>query len=208
MRTEDQNSLKAEIERKLEVENFKNILEMRNHLKNIKFLIVKYEQVFYGNFTEERKGEIRCFRRRITEILKKNKNLINEETTQKEEKDDEGIETLRMINKQIALSESNQRILEKGTIKLQTLDLTNADITDEIKKANKKVSKFKEAEKNQIRRIKMAYFFLLLISFLIICDKMYIRLFKRNNPQIVFNNYKSQRNLRREESELAEREVL
>ena len=146
--------------------------DLSNFIKQTQLLINKYELENYANYTEEIKREVAQFRSKVCEIAKNIKNE-NEETGE-----DEGIEILKMLNKQLILADINQNALEKGTIKLERLNYTNVDILEEISKANSKIVEKKNREKSEMRRIKWAYKMMMILCLLIILDKFYVRIIR------------------------------
>ena len=129
MKSKKLAELKNEINSKLSSKRYENLSEMRSAVKELQLLIAKYEQAHYGQLTEEVTKEIREYRLGVRKMVNKHKELFdsNNEATDAL-KDDEGVETLRRIHGQINLAAENQQILQKGTLKLTNLNLTNEEI--------------------------------------------------------------------------------
>ncbi|ORD94543.1 hypothetical protein ECANGB1_533 [Enterospora canceri] len=169
------SGLEAQIETLLAKKEFKSRNDMRLYLKNIHLLINKYELELYQSHDEKAQNKVNDYREMANKIFLLNKNIKSDEKESQETYKEEGIETLKMLNTQLMLADINQKQLEKGTIKIESLDYTNTDILREIQKANTKIKTLKDKERGEVSQIKRAYKFLLLICLLILCDKIYIR---------------------------------
>ncbi|OQS55426.1 hypothetical protein EHP00_666 [Ecytonucleospora hepatopenaei] len=165
--------LKEKIMKNLKEVNYENKKKTEDLMKNTLILINQYETSKYSNYTEEVKEEIRNYRQKAKGILNKVKE--KNKNTREVDTELEGIEVLKSLNKQLVLADLNQSALEKGTVKLETLNYTNDDILNQINKANKKIVAQKNKEKSEMNKIRWAYKMLLILCFLILLDKFYCR---------------------------------
>lgn len=167
--------LKKEIETKLNCKKFTNRDSMWKHLKEVQLLINKFELKHYSNYTDEIKRQVQEYRAAVNNIIQNHKFCMKQ--TEELESQEE-LDVLQMINQQIIAANINQQLLEKGTVKLDSLDYTTEEIFAEIQKANKKIIEQKNIEKKEIFRIKRAFRWLIIVCVFILCDKFYCRVIR------------------------------
>lgn len=202
---------KRAIEKNLEDVNYEENEKTAALMKETLLLISQYESENYTNYTKVLKNEINEYRKRARGILIK---VINKQSNINSNEEMEGLSVLKNLNKQLHLADLNQTALEKGTVKLETLNYTNTDIMAEINKASKKIVARKNKEKSEMNKIKWAYKIFLILCALILLDKFYCRVIR---PSLYV--YKVVRNIGRKKGTVvdnthvseeisAEREIL
>ncbi len=165
--------LKNEIINILKDPKIENDAELKLYAKRVQKLIGEYEESIYENYTEEKRREVKSYRKRLGQIIDSFKLKFREEGSVLDKH--EGVEALKLLNSQISMGEVNRRLLEKGTLKLVGLNYTNKEIDKAIDDASIKFERTRNIEKSEIRKIKIAFYFLILIIILIILDKIYLK---------------------------------
>ncbi|ORD97553.1 hypothetical protein HERIO_565 [Hepatospora eriocheir] len=172
------NKLREKIIRLLDDPTINNENEFKTYVIKVQKIIFQYERSLYNDYTDENKEEIRSFRKNLSSIItfyKKESLFKNNEEPKFSSKAKDGLSTLKLLNVQLATAKVNKNLLEKGTLKLVGLNYTSKDIKEGIIGANKKLKNLNIQEKNEIRRLRIVFTVFLLITFLIIIDKLYLK---------------------------------
>ncbi|ORE00595.1 hypothetical protein A0H76_2193 [Hepatospora eriocheir] len=172
------NKLREKIIRLLDDPTINNENEFKTYVTRVQKLIFQYERSLYNDYTDENKEEIRSFRKNLSSIItfyKKESLFKNNEEPKFSSKAKDGLSTLKLLNVQLATAKVNKNLLEKGTLKLVGLNYTSKDIKEGIIGANKKLKNLNIQEKNEIKRLRIVFTVFLLITFLIIIDKLYLK---------------------------------
>lgn len=141
--------------------------DLREFIEKIKGFLREYE-CDYGMERENMK-KINEWQRRLFRIIRENKNVPEE--IEKSEK--EGIEVVKMVNRQIQQAGANQKLLETTTLKLIGLDYSCDDIEKAIEETNNKINISKLNEKNERIKIRIAFSVFVFVCFYIILDRIF-----------------------------------
>lgn len=164
--------MESKIEENLKNPNISSQQDLKAFVKNMQAKIMAYEMASYDK-EENCSQKIKNWRSRLMEIIKQYKELP--ENTIEDSQDIEGIETLKMLNKQLGLADSNQRILDKSTLKLIGLDYSSNDIEKAIVSTRKKLENSRKKEKEERRRLFYSFIFFIGVCLYIIVDKIRIK---------------------------------
>lgn len=162
-----------EIENKLINPNIKDQVALREFLKNIRFQMKEYERK-YG-ISESNVDRMKRWQSRVFMIIKKHRDVPEEIT----ESSREGFEILKLMDRQLQQAETNQKLLEKTTLKLIGLDYSFSDIEKAMNETKKKIELSKTAGKREKRRVFYAFVFFIMVCFYIVFDKFSIKFLKR-----------------------------
>lgn len=146
--------------------------DLKDFIKNIQSKIVIYEKNLYEKelYNPETAKKIRGWRLSILRIIKENKQLPEEKEDNTQEK--AGVETLKLLNKQISLADTNQKILEKSTLKLLQLDYTLSELDKIIFETGKKFEDTVKTETFENRRLTVAIVIFVTVCIGILIDKI------------------------------------
>ncbi len=123
-------------------------------------------------FDKESLNQVKRWRVSLFKIAKDNKELpINED---KEEKD--GLDALKMLNKQVDLADTNQKILSKSTLKVLSLNYSSKELESVILETTKKIEKSVSREHLEHRKLMIMLLIFISVCFAILCDKIYVRI--------------------------------
>lgn len=157
------------IEKKLNNPQIKSQEEMKTFVSDVQSKISLFEKEIYGkeNVNEEALKKIKTWRSRLLEIIKNNKELPLEEN----DEDKEGLDTLKLLNRQLEHADLNQQILSKSTLKIASLDYSTDELDKIILETRKKIENNLKREEIEYRRLILAFLFLVVICIAIIIDK-------------------------------------
>ena len=163
------------IEKSLEKDEFATQNELKSFITDLQSKITVYEKKFYEEdaITSENLKKIKTWRSKILQIIKSNKELPETETIQ--EKD--GLDTLKLLNRQIELADTNQKILDKSTLKILSLDYSSSELENMIQETTKKFEKSINKEKQEDRRLILVFILFIGICLSIIFDKIYLKIY-------------------------------
>lgn len=149
--------------------------ELKSFIRKIQSKIALYEKRSYLNesYTEKTASKIQVWRNKIQKIINSNREI--EET---ENDDKAGLHILKLLNKQISISDTNQNILEKSTLKLLGLNYSIADIEKIIQETGKRFEQGINIENSEIRNIKIALCIFVFVCLGIIIDKFRLKICK------------------------------
>lgn len=162
----------GDIERRLENPRVGSRDELRSFIRETQSLIGEYERQHYGDADPRVAGRIGRWRRRILEIIREKKQLGGAEDETTEELSKDGIDTLRLLNRQLQQAESNQQILERSTLKLIGLDYSCGDIEGAIVETRRKMQQGLGKERKERRNILIAFIFFAGVCFYILFDRI------------------------------------
>lgn len=150
-------------------------IDLKRFVRQMQTKINEYERLLYAKdmVIPETAQKIKAWRSRILQIIRENKELPEEKREDPEEK--EGIETLRLLNRQLSLADSNQKYLEKSTLKLISLDYTSSGIEKAILETRKKFENSLSIERSENRNLFIAFALLITICVAILVDKVRFR---------------------------------
>lgn len=157
---------------------------VKKFLKETRALIDEYE---CGQYEEESDNEataskVRRWRSRLLAIVREHKNLPDEEEVAEssdEAEAKEGLSTLKMLNQQLLMADTNQKLLERGTLKLVGLSYSCNDIEKAIIESRKKITVGKSKEQKERRNIFIGFIFLVCVCLFILLDKFYMKYAQR-----------------------------
>lgn len=161
-----------EIEEHLQNPTFSSQQDLKTFTKKLQTKILLFEQQNY-DAEDENDSRIKMWRSKLLEIIKQNKELPEENIEDSNEK--EGIETLRLLNRQLNLADSNQKILCKSSLKLVGLDYSSSDIEKAIIDTRKKLENSKRREKDERKRLFYSFVFFIAVCIYIIADKIRLK---------------------------------
>ena len=163
------------IEKSLEKDEFATQNELKSFITDLQSKITVYEKKLYEEdaITSENLKKIKTWRSKILQIIKSNKELPETETIQ--EKD--GLDTLKLLNRQIELADTNQKILDKSTLKILSLDYSSSELENMIQETTKKFEKSINKEKQEDRRLILVFILFIGICLSIIFDKIYLKIY-------------------------------
>ncbi|KAI5150026.1 hypothetical protein ENBRE01_1254 [Enteropsectra breve] len=162
------------IEDFLERQNFTTNEELKEFSRQANKLIAEYEKhaCVLEDPDEHTSDKIKAWRKRVFQIIKENKKI---DQPVDDSKGGEGIETLRLINRQMQHAEKNQALLDKSTLKLIGLDYTCDDIAKAVKETSKKIGKRNIIEQKERRNLTLAFGLFIMICVFILIDKIRIK---------------------------------
>lgn len=147
--------------------------------------ITSYEKLLYDREAVDDMSlkKIKVWRSRLIFLVKQlnerkseQKNLVDDHLNNQEQSLEEkkGIETLRMLNKQIETADTNKTILDKSTLKLLSLDYSADELKKAMEDARKKIDLGLSKEKQEVRSLFISLLILICVSLLILSDKFFI----------------------------------
>ncbi|KAI5168488.1 hypothetical protein PAEPH01_0176 [Pancytospora epiphaga] len=169
--------LPEEIEAALKDPEPKNQVELRNYMQKTRSMIDTYEQSIYedGRASEETAVQIKRWRGVLIAIIRKNRHLPEdtEEAKERDEEEDDkaGVEILKLMNQQLHYASNNQRLLERGTLKLVGLDYSYDEIEREVRKTRKRVSDGRNKELTEKRNLGIAFVIFISVCLFVLVDK-------------------------------------
>lgn len=160
------------IEEALAEPHIESQIELKKFVKQVQSQINEYERILYAKelVIPETSQKIKVWRSRLLQIIRENKELPEETYEDPEEKD--GIEALKLLNRQLSLAESNQKSLEKSTLKLIGLDYTSNDIEKTILETRKKFESSVNMERSENRNLLIAFTLFITVCIAILIDKV------------------------------------
>lgn len=163
------------IEEALAKPQIESQIDLKKFVKQIQSQISVYERTLYAKelVIPETTKKIKVWRSRLLEVIRENKELPEEAHEDPEEK--EGIETLKMLNRQLSLADSNQKSLEKSTLKLMGLDYTSGDIEKAILGTRKKFENRLKMDRSENRNLLIAFVLFITVCIAIVIDKIRFR---------------------------------
>lgn len=163
------------IEEALAEPRIESQIDLKKFIRQMQSQINEYERLLYARdlVIPETVQKIKAWRSRILQIIKENKELPEQRHEDVEEK--EGIETLKLLNRQLSLADSNQKCLEKSTLKLISLNYTSGDIEKAILETRKKLESTLSMERRENRNLFIAFTLLITVCVAIIVDKIRFR---------------------------------
>ena len=163
--------MEKEIEESLKCPNVNSQSELKLFVKKMQSKTAKFEQQLYENgISDDSISKIKKWRRRIIEIINENKELPEENIETEKEK--AGIDTLKLLNRQLNLADTNQMILQKSTLKLIGLDYSTSEIENQISKTKKNFENSMQKELQERKNLIKAFVLFIIICIIIIADKM------------------------------------
>lgn len=162
------------IEKSLEKKDFATEAEMKAFISEMQSKITTYEKILYEQDKVDAKHlkMIKVWRSKLLQILKESKELpITENAEEKE-----GFEALKLMNKQVDLADTNQKILDKSTLKVLSLDYSSKELENAILETTKKFEKSFSKERSEGRRLIAMFIVFIGVCLSIIFDKIYMRL--------------------------------
>lgn len=157
--------------------------DLKRFVTEVQSKITTFEKQIYGE--ENDPGlikKIKGWRQRLLEIIKNNRELPENEDPEEKK----GIDTLKLLNKQINDAELNQQILAKSTLKLASLDLSAGDLDKVIIETRNKMEQNLKREKIEYRKLLIVFF-----AFLCICIGIFIDKYRMKKMKLLsFKNVK------------------
>ncbi|KAI4293010.1 hypothetical protein PAPHI01_2284 [Pancytospora philotis] len=149
---------------------------VKTFLRETRGLIDAYERELYESEALDKAAEarIRAWRARLLAIVRENKDRPDGDApagTDEGPEDREGLDTLKMLNRQLLVAETNQRLLERGTLKLVGLSYSCTDIEQAIIDARKKMSEGRSKERVERRNLLLSFIFFICVCIFILVDK-------------------------------------
>lgn len=169
----DQEPMDQKIEERLAHPDTSSQGSLRGFVKDVQALIGDYEQQLYEDGEADPAGlaRVKRWRARCLAIVRANK------TQPAENKgfDEAGVETLKLVHRQIQFADTNQRLLDRGTLKLVGLDYSCGDIEKAIAETRKKVQAGKSKERREKRNLLLGFIFFVAVCLFIVVDKLRMR---------------------------------
>lgn len=163
-----------QVEEKLRRPEINTQAELKKFVRETQALIAAYEQELYAQegVSPETQAAVKHWRARMFAIIREHKDLPETlGASAPADESDDGIQTLKLLNRQLGLADTNQRLLEKSTLKLVGLDYTNGDIEKAIVETRKKIRHGKSKERRERRNLLFGFLFLVAVCLYIIVDK-------------------------------------
>lgn len=161
------------IEEALENPQVKSQTELKIFIKKIQSQLSIYEKELYDKelINEETSKRIKAWRSKLLHIIRENKQLpdITEEATEGEKS---GMNTLKLMNRQLSLADTNQKTLEKSTLKLLQLDYSLNEIDKIILETGKKFENSVKIEERENIRLIISIIIFITVCIGIIIDKI------------------------------------
>lgn len=141
---------------------------LKKFVNKMQNLIMDFEQSLYAKDDPVLKEQIKRWRKRLFRIIKENRQLpeIAEEGTM------DALSTLQMVNKQKDMAITNQRLLDKGTLKLIGLNYTAKDIEESIAAAKKNLQFAKSKERKERKNLILGFLFFISVCIFILIDRL------------------------------------
>ena len=164
------------IEQALERTEFNTQGELDSFIKETQVKIAKYEKLLYleDGFDKEKLEKVKKWRVKLFRPAKQNKELPVKED--KEEK--EGLEALKMLNRQVDLADKNQKILNKSTLKVLSLNYSSKELENAIVETSKMIEKSMSKEKQEERRMILMFLVFIGVCLVILLDKIQLKFLK------------------------------
>lgn len=161
------------IEKSLEKSEFSTQGELKSFVSEVQSKIAVFEKSLYeqDKVTPENLKKVKVWRSKLLQIIKGNKELPVVET----ETEKSGLETLKILNRQINIADTNQKILDKSTLKILSLDYSSGELENMIKETTKKFEQNINKEKQEDRKLIFVFILFVGICLSIIFDKIYLK---------------------------------
>jgi hypothetical protein len=143
--------------------------EARRHIAAVQAHIQEYEQDLYENdkYGAEEKAKIRNWRLSLYNIAR-SRVQVPEGTEHLEELEN----TVKLVHRQVQKADINQKLLDKGTLKLMGLSYTNQDIEKKLVEARGRIKDNKRKERMEWLMICVAGILFAAICVLILFEKL------------------------------------
>lgn len=162
------------IEKKLKSPEIKTQEDMKRFVSEVQSKIILFEKEIYDKdgLSPEILKKIKSWRSRLLEIVRSNKELPVREDPEEQE----GLETLSLLNRQLEHADLNQKILDKSTLKLASLDLSTDELDKVIVETRKKFEGSLKKEETEYRRLILALAIFICVCIAILVDKVRLML--------------------------------
>lgn len=166
--------MESYIEKKLQNPEINSQEETKQFVSELQGKITLYEKSVYdrGDLDADTLNKIKRWRTRLLEIVRANKERPVQETPEEAE----GIEVLKLLNRQLDHANVNQKILDNSTLKLASLDLSTDELDKVIVETRVKFEKSLKKEEVEYRRLVVAFMVFILVCIAILFDKFRSRL--------------------------------
>lgn len=144
--------------------------ELRRFVADVQSKITIFEKQIYerGDADPAVLKRIRSWRTKLLEIIKNNKELPEQEDPEEKA----GMQTLKLLNRQIDFADTNQRILDKSSLKLVSLDISSDQLDKAMVETRKKLENGLKTEDMEYRRLVIAFIIYIIICIGILIDKL------------------------------------
>ncbi|ELA40917.1 uncharacterized protein VICG_02057 [Vittaforma corneae ATCC 50505] len=162
------------IEKKLESPEIKSQEEMKQFVSEMQSKITLFEKNMYDmdGVNPETLKKIKAWRSRLLEIVRSNRELPAKEDPEERE----GLETLKLLNRQLEYADLNQKILDKSTLKLASLDFSTDELDKVIAETRKRLESNLKKEEGEYRRLILAFTVFICVCIAILIDKIRLKL--------------------------------
>lgn len=174
-------SQREKIDSLLKICTSTNETELKEYITQVNDSIYQYELLLYqeNEYNDYHSQIIQKWRQTLIKNIKKIKNKLTEAiqneklSTNIQRNDTKDLEeTVHLVHRQIKKADSNTSELMRSTIKLKKLNLSSKDLQKEIENAKKEILQRKLVESKEIRMIKFAFLFFILVCCLIVVDRL------------------------------------
>lgn len=168
--------MEAYIEKKLSEPDAKTQEETRKFVQDLQSKITLYEKNIYdrGDLSSAALKKIKGWRARLLEISRANK----EPPAREDAEEHEGLETLRLLNRQLDHADLNKKILDKSTLKLASLDFSTDELDKVIVETRRKFETGLRREQQEYRRLILVFLLFLCLCAGIALDKLRLKFYK------------------------------
>lgn len=167
--------MESYIERKLQNPDTKSSSETKMFVAEMQARIALYEKNMYdrSDIDSETLRKIKKWRARLLEIARASKEHPIEEAPEEAE----GFETLKLLHRQLEHADLNQKILDRSTLKLASLDLSTDELDKVMVETREKFETSLKREQIEYRRLVVAFVLFILVCVGILADKFRTKFF-------------------------------
>lgn len=146
--------------------------ELKRYTTSMQSMIQEYEQNLYetDGYNKVEREKIKQWRDELYVIVQRNRDIPESNDSL-----DELERTVRVVHRQVSKADTNQKLLDKGTLKLMGLNYTNMDIEKALEDGRRKLRESKKKERSEVLLIIGAFIAFVSVCFLIIFDKFVSR---------------------------------
>jgi len=166
--------MESYIEKKLQNPEVNSQEEAKQFVNELQGKITLYEKNIYdkGDLDAETLGKIKKWRAKLLEIARASK----EQPVHESPEEAEGIEVLKLLNRQLDHANLNQKILDSSTLKLASLDLSTDELDKVMVETRMKFERSLKKEEVEYRRLVIAFVVFILVCIGILADKFKSRI--------------------------------
>lgn len=164
------------IEKKLRNPEVRSQEDLKRLVMDVQSKITLFEKQAYDKdkVTADVLKKIKSWRTRLLAIVRGYNGLPAKEDPE----DQKGLETLRLLNKQLEHADVNRKLLDKSTLKVASLDFSTDELETVIVETRKKFEANLKREEVDYRRIVLAFIVFLGVCFGILFDKFYMKMIR------------------------------